>query len=502
MPANRPARVTLCTEFDRGTIDPRLFGSFVEHMGRCVYEGIYQPEHQRADEFGFRRDVQDLITELGISMVRYPGGNFVSGYRWEDGVGPRRQRPTRLDLAWRSIEPNEVGTDEFLQWAERNGLAPMMTVNLGTRGIEPAAALVEYCNGTAPTRYSDWRRQNGRAEAYRVPLWCLGNEMDGDWQLGHVNAGQYASLAAAAGHAMKRVDPSIELVACGSSNREMSSFGSWDQTVLEHTWDVADYLSIHGYYDGRQPASDFLASGYAMGRYIDDVIAIADGVAARLRSDKRMKIAFDEWNVWSSHPTEPMERDEIQARPAIGEDRYQSLDAVVLGDLLVSLINHADRVRVACLSLLVNVSAPIVTRPDGSVIRQTTFHPMARTARMAHGRSLLTEVEGPVMASPRYGDIPGLGAAATIDGPELSILLVNRTDAALPLEIRVLDRPGMAVASSVTVIGDGGRIEPGAPETSGPCRLPDLVVADGVFIGQLPPRSWSAVGLSDRETRS
>ncbi|GAB3920112.1 alpha-N-arabinofuranosidase [Microlunatus endophyticus] len=494
-----PARVTLCTEFDRGPIEPRLFGSFVEHMGRCVYEGIYQPDHPTAGEHGFRHDVEELISALGVRLVRYPGGNFVSGYRWEDGVGPRSERPSTFELAWRSIESNQVGTDEFLGWAERNQLEPMMAVNLGTRGAEAAAALVEYCNTATPTRYSDWRRRNGRSDPYDVRLWCLGNEMDGEWQLGHVDAKAYARRALAAGHAMKQVDPSIELVVSGSSNREMASYGSWDQTVLDTTWDIADQLSIHAYYDGRQPEPDFLGSGYAMGRYLDEVIALADGVAARHRSDKRIKVAFDEWNVWSSRPTETTTRDEVRARPAIAEDRYQSLDAVVLGDLLVSLINHSDRIGVACLSLLVNVSAPIVTRPDGSVFRQTTFHPMAATARLARGRSLQTRIDGPTVTSRRYGDLPGLGCAATTDGSATSVFLVNRTTSALPVEIKIIDRPDTAVGSAMTLVADHIVLEPSTPETGGPQLLSGVEARDGVVHGRLPPRSWSVISLSNEK---
>ncbi|NIS34846.1 MAG: alpha-L-arabinofuranosidase, partial [Actinobacteria bacterium] len=232
-----------------GEIDHRLFGTFVEHLGRCVYTGIYEPSHPSADEHGFRRDVAELVRQLGPTVVRYPGGNFVSGYRWEDGVGPREQREPFLDLAWRTIEPNEVGVDEFLQWCERMDLEPMMAVNLGTRGVDAAAALVEYCNGEAGSRWADLRVANGRAEPYGVKLWCLGNEMDGPWQVGHKDADDYGKLAAAAGRAMKLVDPSIELVACGSSSMDMPTFGSWERTVLSHCIEVVDHISMHAYYE-------------------------------------------------------------------------------------------------------------------------------------------------------------------------------------------------------------------------------------------------------------
>ncbi|SDS17614.1 alpha-N-arabinofuranosidase [Microlunatus soli] len=498
MPPPPAARIRLCTEFDRGTIDRRLFGSFVEHMGRCVYGGIYQPDHPRADQSGFREDVAELIGELGIGLVRYPGGNFVSGYRWEDGVGPRELRPTTLDLAWRSVETNQVGTDEFLQWAEGRRLTPMMAVNLGTRGAAEAAALVEYCNATSPTRYADLRRKHGRADPYDVGLWCLGNEMDGPWQIGHTTAEEYGRRAAAAGRAMRMVDPSIELTVCGSSNREMASYGQWEQTVLEHTHDLVDYLSIHAYYDGRQSDADYLASGEVMSRYIEELTATADAVVARHRSSKRLAIAFDEWNVWTTTPDDTATRrdDEIAVRPPLGEDRYQTLDAVVVGDLLISLLNHSDRVRVACLSLLVNVSAPILTRADGSVLRQTIFHPLAQTARLARGCSLVSSVDGPTLSSPQHGDVPGLAVAACREGDQNAIFLVNRTGEPLPVEIGVVDRPDQLIMEARTVIATPQRLAAGDPETAGPGSL-DAVAADGAVMATLPARSWSVIATRD-----
>ena len=502
MTTNPPARVTLCTEFDRGPIDRRLFGSFVEHMGRCVYGGIYQPDHPRSDGSGFRTDVADLVSELGVSLVRYPGGNFVSGYRWEDGVGPREERPTTLDLAWRSVETNEVGTDEFLQWAQRLHVKPVVAVNLGTRGAADAAALVEYCNVAAATEYADQRRRNGHPDPYGIKTWCLGNEMDGPWQVGHTTAEQYAQRAATAGRAMRMVDPSIELVVCGSSNREMPSYARWEQTVLEATHELADYLSIHAYYDGQQPQADYLASGEAMSRYIEETIATADSVAARRRSSKKLSIAFDEWNVWTAPPDDHQTRsgEGIAIRPPLGEDRYQPIDAVVVGDLLISLLNHSDRVRIACLSLLVNVSAPILVRTDGSLLRQTTFHPFAHTARLARGRSLLTSIDGPITSSDRYGDLPGLGVAATRDGMQSSIFLCNRTADALPVEIGIVDRPKQEIETAVTLVAQQGRLSARAPETPGPSPLAGYSI-DGCVTVTLPPQSWSALGLRDAGAR-
>ena len=500
MPDRADARLTLHPDFHRGRLDRRLFGSFVEHMGRCVYGGIHDPGHPTADAAGFRGDVEDLVTELGTTLVRYPGGNFVSGYDWEDGVGPRAERPTRLDLAWRSVETNAVGTDEFLAWAARRHLEPMMAVNLGTRGVAEAAALVEYCNIEGGTRWSDLRRANGTPDPHRVGLWCLGNEMDGAWQTGHKTAEDYGKLAAQAGRAMRRVDPTIELVACGSSTRQMATFGSWETTVLDHTLDVVDYLSVHAYYDGRADRAEFLASGAAMESYISEVVATADAVTARRGSDKRMMLAFDEWNVWSSSPQRTGHHDDtaISRQPPISEDPYQVLDAVVLGDLLIALLNHADRVRVACLSLLVNVSAPIRTEPGGPAWAQATFEPMAVTTGLAHGHSLDVRTTGPEVTGSGCGDVPAVGVAATHD-PEtgaLAVFLTNRAQHPLTVcaDLRAFGAASLLGTWSLSA-ADAAVVAPGpVPRLRGDTARAHVV--DGDLSILLPPQSWTAVSLA------
>ncbi|WP_421743172.1 alpha-N-arabinofuranosidase [Cellulomonas sp.] len=494
------ATVLLHPDFRVGEIDRRLFASFVEHLGRAVYTGIYEPGHETADEHGFRRDVADLTRELGVSMVRYPGGNFVSNYVWEDAVGPVEDRLPFIDLAWRTIEPNTVGTDEFLQWAEREGIEPMMAVNLGTRGVAAAAALVEYCNGEAGSRWADLRIANGREKPYAVKLWCLGNEMDGPWQIGHKDADEYGKLAAEAGKAMRLVDQSIELVVCGSSSMMMDTFGSWEQTVLEHTWDVVDHLSMHAYYeelDGDR--ASFLGSGTSMDRFIRRVVASADAVAARRRSDKVVTISFDEWNVWylqSRFPGEknlPLQRD----APRIIEDVYSALDAVVVGDLLVTLLNHADRVPVACLAQLVNVIAPIMTEPGGPAWRQPTFHPFATTARLARGTALDLRVSGPSLATSAHGDVPVVTAAATLDGDDLAVFLVNRS--AEPVEVE-LSHPGvtLALGRGVRVTADDESAVEG-PEHAAAVAERHVSEVDGPAASTgstlitLAPESWTAL---------
>ena len=485
------AEIQLDPDHHRGEVDPRLFGSFVEHLGRCVYTGIYEPGHPDADADGFRADVRDLVRELGVTVVRYPGGNFVSGYQWEDGIGPRVDRPRRLDLAWRSIESNHIGTDEFLGWSERAGVVPMMAVNLGTRGIQAAADLVEYCNHPAGTHWSELRRRYGRTDPYRVPLWCLGNEMDGPWQTGHMSATEYGRLASEAGKAMKAVDPTIELVACGSSAHSMPTFGYWESEVLERTWDVVDYLSMHAYYEEHDgDRRSFLAEGAAMDAFIDGVAATIDAVAARKRSRKRVRISFDEWNVWY------MTRHQAEGTPEVDEagprleDIYSTLDAVVVGDLLVSLLNHADRIGVACLAQLVNVIAPIRTEPGGPAWRQTTFHPFATVAASARGHSLVTRVRAPEVATTRHGDVPAVAAAATHDPAtgDLALFVTNRAAEPVSVEIR-----GLRVGSGRALVADHDGPRDRAAASAFKLRPVQVeATGDGVRF-TAPGESWTAL---------
>ncbi|HYU84006.1 MAG TPA: alpha-L-arabinofuranosidase C-terminal domain-containing protein, partial [Kribbellaceae bacterium] len=405
----------------------------------------------------------------------------------------REQRPRRLDLAWRSVETNQVGTDDFLAWAERNRMAPMMAVNLGTRGIQAAADLVEYCNLPAGTHWSDLRRQHGRETPYDVRLWCLGNEMDGRWQVGAKTATDYGRLAAEAGKAMKLVDPTLELVACGSSNHTMPTFGYWESEVLEHAWEVVDHISMHAYYeevDGDRRS--FLASGADMDSFIDGVAATIDAVAARKHSSKRIGIAFDEWNVWYQTRFNEEGLPRITEAGRLLEDDYSALDAVVVGDLLISLLNHADRVRIACQAQLVNVIAPIRTEPGGAAWRQPTFHPLAAVTAAARGVVLDTEVDCSTVATARYGEVPTVTAAATLD-PETgrwSVFLTNRS--AAPTVVH-LEQRGLSLArvpSARTLTAD-------APSGSDPLfTATDVSPGPGDALSLvLPAESWTVLDL-------
>jgi alpha-N-arabinofuranosidase len=495
------ARLTIDPAFRVADVDPRLYGSFVEHLGRCVYTGIYEPAHASADGAGFRTDVAALVGELGVPVLRYPGGNFVSGYRWEDGIGPRDKRPTRLDGAWRSIEPNHVGVDEFTAWARSVGSETMMAVNLGTRGVDEALALLEYCNHPSGTAWSDLRRRNGAAEPHDIKLWCLGNEMDGPWQIGHKTAVEYARLAGETAKAMRRIDPSIELVACGSSNSGMATFGAWEATVLAEAYDAVDYISLHSYYEPHDGDRDsFLASAVNMDRFIDDVVATCDHVRAVGRHRKRINLSFDEWNVWyySQFPGEV--NLDWEHAPRLIEDTYSVIDAVVVGNLLISLLRHADRVRIACLAQLVNVIAPIRAEPGGPAWRQSTFHPFALTSRHGRGTVLRVEPSGPVHDTARHGEVPLVDAAAVLDEESgvVTLFAVNRDQhQPVALDVDVRARPGLALAEHVGIFDD----DPDAvntadqPDRVTPTRLADLKVTDGHVRPVLPPLSWSLLRI-------
>lgn len=504
-PAGDPrtsATVTVDPAFTIGPLDRRLFGTFVEHMGRCVYTGIYEPGHPTADEEGFRQDVLDLVRELGPTVVRYPGGNFVSGYRWEDGVGPVAERPRRLDLAWRAVESNEVGVNEFMSWARKAGLEPMMAVNLGTRGVQEACDLLEYANHPSGTYWSDRRIADGVKEPHAIRLWCLGNEMDGPWQIGQKTAEEYGRIAAETGKAMRLVDPDVQLVACGSSNSAMPTFAAWEATVLEHAYPYVDMISLHAYYEEHEgDLASFLASGVDMDRMITTVVATADHVAAKLRSSKRVTLSFDEWNVWYQADFAGPQAERWDGAPRLIEDTFDVADAVVVGDLLITLLRHADRVSVACQAQLVNVIAPIRTQPGGPAWRQTVFHPFAQTARWANGEVLRLATESPTVETARYGEVPTLDATATWDAESgtLALFCVNRgTDAALPVHVDLRGLEGGGAEAFLLADDDVRAVNTADEPDRVTLRPLDVTVTPGGLDLTLPPVSWAAVRLDAR----
>lgn len=496
------ASVHLDPAFVVAPVRRRIFGSFVEHMGRCVYTGIYEPGHASADTDGFRGDVLELVRELGVSVVRYPGGNFVSGYRWEDGVGPAADRPVRRDLAWHTLETNAVGIDEFARWARSADVELMYSFNLGTRGVQEALDAHEYMNHDKDTALSDQRRKNGADAPYGVKLFCLGNEMDGPWQTGHKTAHEYGRLAAETARALRSAEPDIQLVACGSSHSSMPTFGAWEAEVLELTYDQVDYISAHAYYEELDgDLGSFLASGVNMDHFIDSVVATSDSVGAKLKNPKRIEISFDEWNVWyqTRFANEGAGDDWTVAKPLI-EDVYNVADAVVVGGLLISLLRHSDRVGVACLAQLVNVIAPIMTAPDGPAWRQTIFHPFALTSRLASGVVLRVEPQSETYTTARYGEVPLLDATATYDEGtgEVIVFALNRsTDAPLTLASSLTGFGELEVAESWLIGGGDPSVtnDREHPDRVVPTALASVEVADGVLRAELPPVSWCAIRL-------
>lgn len=406
-------------------VDDRLFSSFLEHLGRAIYTGIYEPDHQAADSQGFRQDVMELIKELQVSYIRYPGGNYVSGFDWKDGIGPVSERPRRLDLAWHTIESNRFGIDEFVDWSRKSGTKIMGAVNMGAGTPKEAAQLVEYCNHTSGTYWSDLRVRNGHPQPHDIKLWCIGNEMDGPWQICHLDANDYGKKALETAKIMKMVDEDLELVVCGSAMSTMPTFPEWDRVVLEHTYDSVDYLSLHMYYENFGNDQDFLASFVDMDRFIQSVSATADYVKTLKRSSKTMFFSFDEWNVWYQHKQKPHP---WQEAPEILEDQYSLLDALVFGGLGITLLNNADRVKIACLAQLVNVIAPIFTEKGGRVMKQTTFYPYRDLSLYGRGEVLQTIGKIPTKET-KYGNTPIFANAAVYRENEKEVtLFIMNTD--------------------------------------------------------------------------
>lgn len=422
------SKVMVDKNFVVADVDKRIYGSFIEHLGRAVYGGIYEPGHPSADEQGFRRDVIEAVKALQVPIIRYPGGNFVSGYNWEDGVGPKDQRKRLLELAWWTTETNEVGTNEFADWAKLVGSDVMMAVNLGTRGADAARNLVEYCNHPSGSYWSDLRIAHGYKEPHRFKTWCLGNEMDGPWQICAKTAEEYGRLANETAKVMRWVDPSIELVACGSSSSGMNTFGYWESTVLDLCYDQVDYLSLHTYYNNNyNDTANFLATSLDLDHFINSVASICDATQAKKRSKKKLMLSLDEWNVWKTIGSSRAEQ-RWQIAPPEFEDVYNMEDALAVGCYLITMLKHADRVKMACLAQLVNVIAPITTTADGGLLLQTTYYPFLHASSFGRGKVLQSIVSSPVYDSKDFTDVPYLESVVVYEEEQgvITIFAVNR----------------------------------------------------------------------------
>ena len=422
------ADILVNKKFIIGEIDKRIYGSFIEHLGRAVYGGIYEPGHETADDMGFRKDVLEFIKKLNVPAVRYPGGNFVSGYHWEDGTGPKEKRPRKMELAWGVIEPNEVGIDEFQEWAKRADTEVVMAVNLGTRGPEDAKNLLEYCNADTDTDYANRRRKNGFEKPFGIKTWCLGNEMDGPWQIGFKTAEEYGKLACETAKMMRMVDPDIELVACGSSGYDMQTFGDWELTVLDHAYEQIDYISLHQYYGNpTNNTKDYIGKAVHMDGFIKSVAALCDAIKAKKHADKTINLSFDEWNVWFH--SNDAQIDKWQIAPPQLEDIYNFEDALLVGSMLMTLQNNCDRVKIACLAQLINVIAPIMTKTGGGAWVQTIFYPFMYASAWGRGKALRQVIESETYQSSDNMTIPYLASSIihNEEKKEVIAFLLNRS---------------------------------------------------------------------------
>lgn len=501
------ARIDVYKRHRIGKVERGLFSTFVEHMGRSVYGGIYDPESPFAGADGFRNDVMELVKELGVDGIRYPGGNFLSGYDWKDGIGPKEERKARLSLSWKQTEPNTIGIHEFYSWAEKVGSKLILGVNMGTGTPKDAGEFVEYCNHPSGTYWSDQRIRNGKETPFAVESWCLGNEMDGDWQIGAKTAEEYGRIARETAKIMKWVDPNIRLTVCGSSVTRLPTYPEWDRVVLEHTYDKVDYLSLHKYVafpeQDKSRVSDFLASFTDFNAFIKTGEATIEYVKTYKRSKKQVYISVDEWNIWHAVKDDPTEkRWQLESRRC--ENHYTALDAVVLASLLMTLINNCDYVKVACLAQLVNVLAPIFAEKDKKAIRQTTFYPFSMISRYAHGYALQTLSDGEKYDSV-YGETPYIFTSFVHDdetGELTAFIINNRLEQAEAVEMNFNGFDGLSATESFTLFyGDKFDVNDfDAPDrvkmvkTNNPKKN-----ASGTFVYSAPALSFSVVRFREEK---
>lgn len=495
-----------------GKIDDKLYSSFTEHLGRCIYSGIYEPGHPTADENGYRQDVAELVKELGVPVIRYPGGNFVSCYDWHDGIGPKENRPKRMDYAWSTIETNEFGIDEFCQWAEKVGVEPMIAVNLGTGSIKDAGDLVEYCNHPGGTYWSDLRGKNGHPEPYNIKYWCLGNEMEGSWQAGHLSAEDYTKKAMEAAKIMRWVDPSIKLVACGSSYETLPTYLEWDRIMLTELYNQVDYISTHNYtMNAGQGTTNFLASYKQLDTHIKNSAKVVEFVKAKNHFDKDIKICLDEWNVWNFQDIkldsladldglttfEMTSAEKWETAPSILQEKYSLLDALVVGGLGITLLNNVDTVEIACLAQLINVIAPITTVRGGGVFKQTIYHPFHMLSKYGRGTTMKAAIEAPTYTS-EFGELPIVESAVVYDETkeEIRVFALNCSqDEDTEFTVELQSYGNKKLKKHLALFGDD-------PEMRNTIDQPDNVVMKEMDIAEtsgttavLPKMSWNVLIL-------
>jgi len=389
-----------------GPVDPMIYGQFIEHLGRCIYGGLFEPGSPLSDERGYRRDVLEAARRLRPPILRWPGGNFVSGYHWQDGVGPAEERPATLDRAWRKPESNRFGTDEFIEYCRLLGTEAYICVNTGTGSMDEAAAWVEYCNGQGESRYAELRRRHGYADPHNVIYWGLGNEVYGPWQIGQKPAAEYAEQAREFAKLMSWTDGRIKLVACGAHDPE------WDWEVLKAAGRYVDYISVHAYFrpQPEEPYYSLLAWPAREERYVRDLWHLIDAARRRYRIQRPIRIAFDEWNSW--HRTFPAA---VREDPLLDE-QYDLTDALCVAAFLNMLHRNCQAIGIANMAQMVNVLAPIITRPDGLLL-QTIYYPLVMQREHSGPLALDVWVESDTFETAVLeGESVGyLDASATID---------------------------------------------------------------------------------------
>ena len=512
-----PARAVINQALYRSELDRRLLGAFLEHLGRAIYTGVYEPGSPLADAKGFRTDVIKEMKELGVPIMRYPGGNFVSGYNWLDGVGPKNQRPTVLERAWNSIETNQFGTNDFIDWCKLVGTEPLLGMNYGTGSAEMAVAYVEYCNVDKGTKWSELRRSHGYEAPHNVRYWCLGNEMDGPWQIGHMPARAYGQKARDTAHQIRVIDRSLQLIACGSSNRIMPTYLVWDREVLEECYDQVDAISLHCYYGNTPELSGnstprYLAMNLDMELQIHEIGAVCDYVQGLYKSPKRLWLSFDEWNVWYRARDGAATNGNRTFAPKLLEEVYNLEDALLVGGFINSLLRTSDRVRLACLAQILNVIAPLVTNKT-SVLRQSIYYPYAWSLQYAKGRVLDLAVDSetyPITGKGLRSDfarddqVPFLDVAATFDpqSGQAAVFMLNRDlDAERELVLEWRDPTPTRVLACQTLTGTDlkafNTFE--QPQQVVPRAL-DAPAAAARMTFKLPPRSYTVAQLARRRS--
>jgi alpha-N-arabinofuranosidase len=494
------AQATVYIDTNRviSAISPLLFSGFAEHMGRCIYEGIYDPASPHADGHGLRRDVLAALRDLNLRSIRYPGGNFLSGYYWEDGIGPKDQRPRRRNLAWKSIETNQFGTDEFLHFCRELNAEPMLAVNMGTGTIQDAANLVEYCNAPTGTVYGDQRARNGHVDPYGVKYWCVGNEMDGSWQIGHLPADEYGRKALEAAKMMRWQDPSIETVLCGSSHARMPTYPDWDRTTLEIAWEHVNYHSMHYYATNRNnDTASYLALSADFENCVDTLTGVLRYVKAKKRSKHDVYLSWDEWNVWYKDRSNDGNWTEA---PHLSEEVYNLEDALVVAQWMNVFLRKSDVLKIACLAQIVNTISPITTTRD-HLLKHTTYYPIMLFSRMASGNALDVAVKAPLIETREFGDMPVLDVASSHDmetGTN-AIFVVNRSQTDnVTVDICWQALTPTRVTSAHQIAGTDPKAVNSFenPECIVPCAIKVQDVHDGTVTLQLPPLSFTAIEVA------